>query len=93
VVRICVPDLAHAMALYQRGEKDAALSYFFNADPTEGYFFQHRYLYDFELLARLLAKHGFAEVKRCGFREGGMPDIEHLDNRPEETLYVEATRP
>jgi predicted SAM-dependent methyltransferase len=92
LVRICVPDLAHAMALYQRGEKDAALSYFFNADPAEGYFFQHRYLYDFELLARLLAKHAFRDVRQCGFREGRMPDIQHLDNRPDETLFVEATR-
>jgi SAM-dependent methyltransferase len=91
VFRICVPDLAHAVSLYQKGEKARALGYFFNETKQDWYTY-HRYLYDEELLAGLLAGCGFSRVRRCATREGAVPDLGILDNRPEETLYMEATR-
>ena len=91
VFRICVPDLAHAMSLYRRGEKARALGYFFNETKQDTYTY-HRYLYDFEMLEQLLLLAGFSTVTRCGFRRGRMPDIQILDNRPEETLFVEAVK-
>jgi predicted SAM-dependent methyltransferase len=91
VVRICVPDLAHAVSLYTQGRKWDALHYFF-VDSPAGYYRQHRYLYDFELLKEALATAGFGDIRRCEFRQGRVPDLELLDNRPEETLYVEASR-
>jgi len=30
------------------------------------------------------------DAKRCAYREGSCPDIDHLDNRPEGTLFMEA---
>jgi SAM-dependent methyltransferase len=90
-IRICVPDLAHVMALYNLGQKRKALSYFF-ADSHVGALGRHQYLYDFETLNELLTSTRFAQITRCAFREGAMPDIALLDNRPEETLYVEAVK-
>jgi len=91
-IRICVPDLAHAMALYGVGQKRKALSYFF-ADSHVGALGRHQYLYDFEMLSELLTSTRFAQITRCAYREGATPDIAQLDNRPEETLYVEAVKP
>jgi len=60
--------------------------------PRAPYFRQHRYMYDFDLLRDLLIDAGFTSVIRRDYRVGVVPDLEILDNRPEETLYVEATR-
>jgi SAM-dependent methyltransferase len=90
-VRICVPDLAHALALFANGDKDRALEYFF-ASRRAGRFSRHQYMYDYELLDSALRKTGFAQVARRSFRLGQVPDLDVLDNRPEETLYVEARK-
>ena len=49
-------------------------------------------MYDFELLRDVLEKIGYKDIRRCLFNEGGVPDLSLLDNRPEETLFVEACR-
>jgi SAM-dependent methyltransferase len=91
VVRICVPDLAHALGLYNAGKKEASLEYFFS--PTRaGTLNRHQYMYDAELLAAALRSGGFADIERRAFREGDIPDLPELDNRPEETLYMEARK-
>jgi hypothetical protein len=49
-------------------------------------------MYDFTILEEELARAGFRDVARVAFREGRTPDLEQLDNRPDETLFVEATK-
>jgi predicted SAM-dependent methyltransferase len=90
--RLAIPDLEIALGLYHNGEKARALEYFFS--PTRGGALnRHHYMYDFELIRNLLEKAGFVEVSRCSYRCGQVPDIDVLDNRPEETLFVEAVKP
>jgi SAM-dependent methyltransferase len=89
-LRVCVPDLQHAYELYAQGRKEQALSYFF--EPRSGEFHRHRYMYDFDLLASALAKAGFRLIERCAFQQGLVPDLDRLDNRAEETLYVECVK-
>jgi SAM-dependent methyltransferase len=90
VIRVAVPDLELAVDLYQAGEARRMLDdHFFR--PEQGRLAQHRYMYDFSLLAAALAEAGFADVRRCSYREGDVPDLELLDNRPDETLFVEAS--
>ena len=48
---------------------------------------------DFESLSKLLEDVGFIDIRRCGFQTGRAPSLEILDNRPEDSLYVEAMRP
>jgi predicted SAM-dependent methyltransferase len=91
IVRICVPDLEYAISLYQKGDKEKALRYFF-ATSKSGYFSRHQYMYDFDLLKQLLEEAGFTNVERYAYRQGKTPDIDVLDNRPEESLYVEANK-
>lgn len=91
LLRICVPDLKYAISQYTMGEKEKALTYFF-APSRSGQYAQHRYMYDFELLKELLSGVGFKEILQRGYKSGHIPDVEKLDNRPEETLYVEASK-
>lgn len=91
IVRICVPDLEYAISLYQKGDKEQALQSFFT-NSKSGYFSRHQYMYDFDLLRRLLEEAGFTKIERCLYREGKTPDIDVLDNRPEQTLYVEVSK-
>lgn len=90
-VRICVPDLNFAIGLYLRGEKERSLAYFFK-DSKAREFYRHNYMYDFEILEDALRKAGFSCVEKKAYRQGDVPDIERLDNRPDETLYVEALK-
>ncbi len=91
LIRLAVPDLEYALRLYQSGAKEQALEFFFSRNRS-GYLNHHHYMYDFELLKNLLEKVGFVEVQRCSFRQGAMRDANILDNRPEETLFVEARK-
>jgi SAM-dependent methyltransferase len=90
-IRICVPDLQHALELYAKCQKEEALAYFFQPKDRP-LFSRHHYMYDFQLLASLLQRVGFHSVEKCNYRQGLVPDLDELDNRPEETLYVEAVK-
>ena len=67
-------------------------NYFFVED-RESFLARHKYMYDFELLKKVLESIGYTQVTRCEYRHGRTPDIDQLDNRPEETLFVEAVKP
>lgn len=92
-IRVCVPDLAYAVELYRQGHKEQMLRDYFFVEDMGSYLARHKYMYDFELLSKVLLAAGFQDVTRCGYRQGTVPDIELLDNRPDETLFVEARRP
>ncbi|OLE23358.1 MAG: hypothetical protein AUI36_33480 [Cyanobacteria bacterium 13_1_40CM_2_61_4] len=90
-LRVCVPDLEYAVSLFGRGEKIKALEFFFS-QARAGQLNRHQYMYDFSLLGGALQVAGFVNITRCTFRKGHVPDVEVLDNRPHETLYVEAQK-
>lgn len=92
VVRIAVPDLEYAILLYSRGEKEKMLMNYFFVEDMESYYARHKYMYDFAMLRNVLEVAGFGNVTRCAYREGLTPDLQLLDNRPEETLFVEACK-
>ncbi len=92
VVRICVPDLAYAVSQYVAGEKIKMLENYFFVEDKDSFLARHKYMYDFELLKQALESVGFSEIVRCDYRTGKTPDIEKLDNREEETLFIEAVK-
>lgn len=53
----------------------------------------HLWHYDFDSLGFILRDCGFFEIERRKYREGNVPDIEFLDRFPNESLFVEATKP
>jgi SAM-dependent methyltransferase len=92
IIRISIPDLAYAISLYARGEKKQLLEAYFFVEDKESFLARHKYMYDFELLKLLLENIGFSQVVRCVYQEGQTPDIKQLDNRPEDSLFVEAVK-
>jgi len=91
ILRVCVPDLERIIQLYHGGKKKEALDWLYGVEDS-GYFCSHKYAYDYELLKRYLEESGFINIKRCSFMQGETPDINVLDNRREDTLYVEAAK-
>jgi predicted SAM-dependent methyltransferase len=102
VLRLVLPDLDRAIDAYRRGEKD-----YFKVDPREvrslggrfvvqmlwyGY---SRSLFTQDFAEELLKKAGFEQVRRCRYRQtsGPFAEIVELDNREDESLYVEARNP
>lgn len=92
IARIAVPDLEYALSLYAQGDKEKMLLNYFFVEDMESHYARHKYMYDFAMLKALLESIGFRDVTRCAYREGFTPDLDVLDNRPEETLFVEARK-
>ncbi len=92
VLRISVPDLEYAVSLYSKGEKEKMLTAYFFVDDDGSYYARHKYMYDSNMITDILSNIGFKDVTRCDYKKGNTPDIELLDNRPEESLFVEAVR-
>lgn len=92
VLRISIPDLEYALSLYSSGQKEKMLQNYFFVEDGDSYYSRHKYMYDYEMLESHLKNMGFSRVTRCQYRQGRVPDIEILDNRPEESLFVEAVK-
>ncbi len=90
-VRVTVPDLEYAVKLYGMGKKEEMLTQYFFADD-DSHYARHKYMYDFPLLREVLEKTGFKDVRRCTFQQGTTPNLAVLDNRVEDSLFVEGTR-
>jgi len=91
-LRISVPDLEYALELYSLGKKQEMLQNYFFVEDGESHYARHKYMYDFEMLSSLLEEIGFCDIQRCKFQTGGVPDIDILDNRPDESLFIEAKK-
>jgi predicted SAM-dependent methyltransferase len=102
VLRLVLPDLDRAIDAYRRGE-----SGYFKVDPDEvrslggrlivqmlwyGY---SRSLFTGDFAAELLEKAGFEQVRHCRYQQTAsrFAEIVALDNREDESLYVEAQKP
>ena len=53
----------------------------------------HLWMYDAASLTAMLSECGFANAVVCEYQKGRVPDCDILDNRPEESLYLEAEKP
>jgi predicted SAM-dependent methyltransferase len=102
VLRLVLPDLDRAVDAYCRGDVD-----YFQVSPEDarsasGRFILHvlwfgysRSLFTREFAEELLTEAGFVRVRACAYRRTSGPfgRIVELDNRPEESLYLEARKP
>ena len=69
------------------------------ADKFNGFFYgfysgdKHcKYVYDFASLKTLFIEAGFKIVEQKKYRESRIPDVEKLDNRPEQMFFLEAVK-
>jgi SAM-dependent methyltransferase len=99
VLRLCLPDIERAIAAYQRGDR----SFFLIPDEDAGtlggkfvtqlsWYGYSRSFFTHDHVEELLAKAGFRRSVVCDFRRTAsrFPDIVELDNREDESLFVEA---
>jgi predicted SAM-dependent methyltransferase len=101
VLRVAVPDLERAIRAYLDNDR----TYFYIQDDEAAsiggklsyqmtWYGTVRCLFTYDFLEELLTRAGFREVRRCTYRRTGSayPAIVELDNRPRETLFVEAMK-
>jgi SAM-dependent methyltransferase len=101
VLRLGLPDLGRGIGAYARGADE-----YFKVDENEvrsrgGRFIVHilwygysRTLFTLDFIEELLRTAGFADVVECRYRrtKSRFPEIVELDNREEESLFVEASK-
>lgn len=101
VLRLCLPDLDKNIAAYQRGDRDHFLVPDSDEDTLPGKLIVQLMWYGWsvtpftsEWIESLLFRAGFREVTHCemGVSPSGLEGICDLDNRPDESLFVEAVR-
>lgn len=101
VLRLALPDLDRNIRAYLDGDRDHFLIPDEDGRSIGSKFILHTIWYGYsktfftyDFIAELLGKAGFAEVWRCNFGQTAspFPQIVELDNRREESLFVEARK-
>ena len=100
VLRVVVPDLAFGARQYldalQMNPSDSNAAREFLDWMQLGYpgvRDPHLWMYDAPSLISILTDTGFVNVTVCDFKKGRVPDCDILDNRPDDSLHVEAEKP
>jgi predicted SAM-dependent methyltransferase len=101
VLRLALPDLDRGIRAYLDGDRD----YFLIPDSdarTPGaklvtqmlWYGYSKSLFTEDFVCELLERAGFREITPCRYRQTASqyPEIVELDNRPEESLFVEARK-
>ncbi|HEU4735681.1 MAG TPA: methyltransferase domain-containing protein [Solirubrobacterales bacterium] len=101
MLRLALPDLDRGIRAYLDGDRD----YFLIPDEDARspgaklivqmlWYGYSKTLFTRDFTAELLERAGFSAIHQCGYRQtaGSIPQIVELDNRPEESLFVEARK-
>lgn len=97
VLRMSLPDLDLFIEAYRNRRHDPLLIW--DWDTLSGNFITHMLWYNtihtpftYEFAEELMQKAGFRQVRRVAYREtvSAHPAIVELDNRPDESFYIEA---
>lgn len=100
-LRLALPDLEKGVNAYRRGDRDYFLIPDEDMESLGGklitqlvWYGYSRTLFVSEFIEELLRKAGFAEVTHVAYREtaSAHSGIVELDNRENESLFVEATK-
>lgn len=102
VLRIAMPDLEGAIALYQDPDwqkkpfiKRFDLQFVKTKAELLNMSFNwwgHKWLYDWEELERRLDDAGFTNINKCSWGKSSHKDLEGLETRDESTLIAEVTK-
>jgi SAM-dependent methyltransferase len=101
VLRLVLPDLIKGFRAYERGDRDYFLVPNEDAQSLGAklvvqliWYGYSRTLFTPDFIEELLLKAGFSRVDHCEYRQtaSGCADITSLDNREQESLFVEATK-
>ncbi|MGY4478094.1 class I SAM-dependent methyltransferase [Bradyrhizobium sp. USDA 3364] len=92
VCRIVVPDMERIVALYDPAAPQAFLKGVFEIERRGEAAFAHHWGFTRASLAALFRAAGCSETHARAYREGVCPDIDRLDNRPDESIFFEAIK-
>lgn len=101
ILRLALPDVHKGIEALQRGDRSYFLIPDEDVQSVGGKFVVHMLWYGYsvtlftaDFIEELLYKAGFSDVAHCGYRDSrsGVEGITDLDNRPHESLFVEATK-
>ena len=101
VLRLCLPDVERGIRAYLDGNRDYFLVPDDDVRSLGGKFVVHMLWYGYsvtmfteDFVHELLEKARFSRVVPCRFREthSPWPEIVELDNREDESLFVEAVK-
>ena len=92
VCRVVVPDLEKVVAAYDPEAPERFLSSMFEADTRAAVKNGHHWGFTGASLKKLFEAGGFATTEVVGYRQGRCPDIQVLDNRPDESVFFEAVK-
>ena len=101
ILRLSLPDLDKGIQAYQQNDRDYFLIPDDDVRSIGGklivqliWYGYSRTLFTYDFIEELLFKAGFRHVQRCLYKESKSqyPDIVELDDRPRESLFVEATK-
>lgn len=102
VLRLALPDLRLAIAAFAEGRESFFKIEADAAETFEGRFIRHilwygytRTLFTPEFTKELMERAGFVDVRECsyGATESSYPEIAELDNREDESFFIEGKRP
>lgn len=91
VCRVVAPSLQMAISEYSESSPETTLGMIFehqHENPKN----RHQWMYTESSLVNLMESIGFKEVKKMSYKEGRLPDLELIDNRPENSIYVEGMK-
>ncbi|MGH2915334.1 MAG: class I SAM-dependent methyltransferase [Solirubrobacteraceae bacterium] len=92
ILRLAVPDLDRVVAEYDPADPDAFLDGIYQGRGRRAKrSARHWWHYNAVSLPALLRRLGFEQIDVCEYREGRMPDVAEIENRPW-SLYVEAVK-
>lgn len=92
VFRVVVPDLEWALRLYNRKDPAAFLNAMYEYSGGIGKN-SHKWMFTDLSLKQFFESQGFIDVKVCGFQEGRLPNVEQMDCRPANSVFVEGICP
>jgi predicted SAM-dependent methyltransferase len=92
ICRVVVPDLDVLISSYSSDRPEEFLAGIYEPTKSKKSKNAHHWLYNANSLIALLRKVGFQDAQKCEYRKGRCPDIDILDNRPDGSLFVEATK-
>jgi predicted SAM-dependent methyltransferase len=91
VFRVVVPDLDIYVRAYDERHPEALLQKIYeNTQKRDKN--RHHWMYTASSLKRLLTDAGFTTIERCSYRKGRCPDLDKLDSRPDESLFMEGVK-
>ena len=90
VCRVVAPSLEWAFSFYDETSPEETLGIIFEHGQTGKN--RHQWMYTAKSLIRLMEEVGYTKVTQQEYREGNLPDVQQIDNRPENSIYVEGTK-